>query len=140
MEVNFKIKNLIKVIYNGNEIDLHNCYYFSNNEFKIDEKNIVIPIFRYKDIHVTPNSPYDKLIFKAFNYSFFENNVNELEELDEYEGISEITFFPSDDRDNLFSLIDQEGPKLNDDLKIVFLSGRVILLAAERVLLTTENY
>jgi len=75
------------------------------------------------------------LIFKAYNYSFFENNVNELEELDE--GISEITFFPSDDRDNLLSLIDQEDPKPTDDLKIVFLSGRVIILAAEKVLVTT---
>ena len=45
-----------------------------------------------------------------------------------------------DGRDNLFSLIDQEDPKPTDDLKIVFLSGRVILLTAERVLLTTENY
>ncbi|MCT1529978.1 hypothetical protein M3B46_03165 [Sphingobacterium daejeonense] len=140
MEVNFKIKNLIEVIYNGNAIDLHNCYYFLFNEFIIDEKNIIIPFYRYKDIQVTPYSPFDKLIFKAFNYSFFENNVNELEELDKAEGISEITFFPSDDRDNLSSLIDQEDPKPTDDLKIVFLSGRVIILATEKVLLTTENY
>lgn len=140
MEVNFKIKNLIEVIYNGNAIDLHNCYYFLFNEFIIDEKNIIIPFYRYKDIQVTPYSPFDKLIFKAFKYSFFENNVNELEELDKAEGISEITFFPSDDRDNLSSLIDQEDPKPTDDLKIVFLSGRVIILAAEKVLLTTENY
>ena len=138
MLTNFKIKNLIYLCYEGFEIDLHNFYNFSISNLEVHPDQIIIPFQRLNN-NISAESPFSKITFTAYNYSYFQNSDPSIEHLSDDHTLSELTFYPSDDRQNNTFLIDQEDPKETDDLILNFCSDRIIRLKAEKIIVTHQT-
>ena len=133
MKVNFKMEEGYAVDYNGEHIDLHNCFDFvgitedtARDELKMEWKKTIGDWVREDE--------YDSLtfVFKNISYKYIDEG-NEYDVPENKSGMSEISVFPSTERDVNDCFIFKAVPGEEDDMMFDFVNGKVIRICCEVV-------
>ncbi|MEO6541010.1 MAG: hypothetical protein ABIN74_08480 [Ferruginibacter sp.] len=139
MTVNFEIKDFSALIYNGQEIDMHDHFDFIGDEYKITTRELILKWIRSEDDGV---KAYDfsnlELIHSNVSFLNISYNYKEYKFPKDDNCLSEVTFFPSVDRGTNDNFIDQRMPGEGDDIIYTFQSGHFIRVGCENIQLVAK--
>ena len=137
LKTNFEIIKNYAVQLNGIHIDLHNNFDFAGLSKK---GNIISIVFQKNEGDWVKKEEFLRLNFefKDVTYEYYvDGDPKALKEATE--GLREITFFPSDNRETNNALMPQLKPKNGDDLIMFFEDGKIIRIGCDEITLTTEK-
>jgi hypothetical protein len=136
MKSNFQIKNFIEIKYCGRTLDLHNNFDFIGFNYQPSLNSLVLNWQKNNGDWV----PKDEI----FNLSILHQNVTYLNNpfdsqaistVGKY-GLTDLTFYPSSDRETNNRLLDQESPKEGDDILYIFEGDMFIRVSCSDIILT----
>jgi hypothetical protein len=136
MNSNFQIKNFIEIKYCGITLDLHNNFDFIGFTYQPSINSLVLNWQK----NIGDWVPKDEIL----NFSILHRDVTFINNSFDSQTISSIgkyaltdlTFYPSSDRETNNQLIDQESPKVGDDILYIFEGEMFIRVSCSEILLT----
>lgn len=139
MITNFEIILFREVLYNGQEIDIHNNFDFVGYEYKIANRELILKWIKSERV-LFKEDEFSKLRLIHSNVSFLSISYDSknYEFPDDDNCLSEVTFFPSTERETNNEFVDQNKPNDNDDIIYTFQSEHFIRVGCESILLITE--
>ena len=135
MKTNFEVIENYAINFEGKHIDLHNNFDYFNFENNIEKREIKLH-FRKSNGKWIPETEINSLILIHKNANFLR--IIEQDENSKFEvdcSLSEISFFPSTEREMNDSIIPQSKPKEKDDILYFFENGQLIRIHCEEVLI-----
>ncbi|GAA4325453.1 hypothetical protein [Flaviaesturariibacter amylovorans] len=126
MKANFEIELFRDIRFENRHIDLHNNFLFEG--FNYDLAKAQVTLHWVKDTGDWISS--DELAAIAithFDVTFFKvQPMSETVPLIDSQTLSEVTFYPSDERNEDERFLDQSVPDVDDDIIYSFLGGQII--------------
>ena len=131
MKTNFTITDFSSITFEETHIDLHNNFQLQKMSQSGDTIQLQFKKSIGKWVH---QNEFECLSFihKSVTYSHFEAGDNSEFPEDEHT-LSELSFFPSSNRETNHSVLDQEKPKKEDDIIYIFENGKVYRLMCEEI-------
>jgi hypothetical protein len=136
MKTNFQIRNFIEIEYGGRTFDLHNNFDFIGYNYQPSIKSLTL------NWQKTPGDwvPHNEIT----NFSILHQDVSFLNiaiENGDNSGVvtmdlTDLTFYPSSERETNNCLLDQVSPKEGDDILYIFEDDMFIRVGCSEVLLT----
>lgn len=140
MIVNFEIENHHALIYRGSHIDIHNNFDFSGFSYEPDNRQLNLTFIKSNGDWVK-NDKYKTLTLVHTNVFFFKIVYDNKERnfTADDKCVSDITFFPSNDREVNDRITMQGKPDEDDDIIYMFQSDYFIRVGCNKIeLLITE--
>jgi hypothetical protein len=137
MKVNFKINNNTAIDFEEIHVDLHNNFDFIGFEYLLKGRTIFLR-WTKSDGEWVHKDEFAGLILTHKNVTFLK--ITEQDENSTPEDdccLGEITFFPSSAREFVDCMLDQELPKVGDDIRYYFEGGQQIIIHCDEIELTT---
>ena len=132
MKTNFELRELIYIYHNGRYIDLHNDFNFAGYDLDAAKDLLILKFTRHEGEWIAKDE-YSTIILKHQNLSYkdmvLDNSGN-----DDAMTISEMTFFPANERDVNDKFLEQELPDENDDILYTFENGNYIRIGCGTIL------
>jgi hypothetical protein len=136
MITNFEIIDNYAVKIDDQFFDLHNNYDFVGME-QLTETDEIVILFRKSDAEWAANETVKEIRLRHRGVSFLNVQEKEAEASKEDETcLSEITFFPKEDRAVNDSLLIQTTPNATDDIIYFFQSRQQIRIGCESIEVT----
>lgn len=135
MKTSFEIIENYGINFEGIHIDLHNNFDYSNFENNIEKREIKL-YFRKSKGEWIPINEVESVILIHKNVNYLK--IIEQDEHSKFEddcSLSEISFFPSTEREMNDSIIPQPKPNIKDDILYFFENGQLIRIHCEEVLI-----
>ncbi|MBE7176706.1 MAG: hypothetical protein INR69_09895 [Mucilaginibacter polytrichastri] len=133
MKVNFDIIDNYAIEINGRLIDLHNNFDFVGFDYRVVEREITLHWKKSKGDWVNKHE-ISNLMLTHIGVSFLEAIEHEQNSIrDEKTCLSEITFFPSAEREIDDCFIPKRRPNSDDDIIYFFVNGLTIKIHCEQV-------
>jgi hypothetical protein len=140
MTVNFEITDSNVVVHDGRRIDLHNNFDFIGYYYNIGERKLTLTWAKSTGDWVTQE---EFLKLKFVHYNAFYINISydnkEYEFPNDDKCLSDISFFPSSDRQTNNAFLFQEQPKVGDDIIYIFETEHFIRVGCDNVELEAER-
>ena len=136
MLTNFSIIDNYAIKIDDQFFDLHNNYNFVRME-QLRETDQIVILFRKSDGEWAVNETVQEIRLTHRGVSYLNVQEKEAEASKEDEAcLSEITFFPKEERDMNDSLLIQTSPNATDDILYFFQSGQRIRIGCESIEVT----
>src|SRR5688500_5338140 len=120
MNVNFQLEDNIALNFKSKYIDLHNSFDFVNFEYKVETQTLILRWFKFRGDWVKKDElEYFALIHKEVIYLSISARDPEMPNTED-NCLSEISYFPSSDRDSNDKFTDQKSPNDGDDIFYCF--------------------
>ena len=133
MKTNFELSDNIALTYDTQYFDLHNNFDFMKLEQ--NEINKSIKLYWKKNFgYWNKENNTEMIILEHTLVSHFEIFNSQNNQGDE-NCLSEITFFPSTERDNISSFMNQTKPNIDDDILYFFDNGKIIRINCDEIIL-----
>jgi len=121
----------------GTLVDLHNNFRFSGYEFDELEKSFVMKFEKGLGEWIPP-AEFGRVTFIHKKTSFLNITwTSENEFPEDAITISEITFYPSIERDENDNFLERHSPNSTDDIVYSYVSGAIIRVCCEDIALET---
>ncbi len=134
MKSNFKIEDNYALTYEGRHIDLHNNFNFSGYDYDIFKRRIILKWIKAKGDWVKENE-FGNLLLIHTNVTYiaisYDNKNYEFPDDDTC--LSDVSFFPLEDRQTNDSVVVQENPLPTDDIIYSFQSEHFIRIGCEKI-------
>jgi len=139
MTVNFEIEENYALSYQGRHIDLHNNFDFVSYDYNIANRQLTLTWKKSIGDWVKENEA-SKLLLIHSNVFFlnigYDNKEYEFPDGDNC--LSDISFFPSSDRQINNGVIAQNKPKDEDDIIYIFETEHFIRIGCDKVELIVQ--
>ena len=138
MTINFEIEEHYAFRQDGRLIDVHNCFDFEGYHYRTDIRELSIT-FMKSDGDWIKDHEYSKLVLIHTNVSFLLSSYNnkDYEYPHDDKCLSDVTFFPSSERETNDSVTLQSTPNEDDDILYIFQSEHFIRVHCEKIELVT---
>jgi hypothetical protein len=134
MTSNFKIEQNYALIFEGRHIDLHNNFDFIGYEYNTAGRKLVLKWTKSEGDWVK-HDELDNLQLIHFNVSYlviyYDNKKYEFPNGDNC--LSNISFYPSEDRQTNDTVFMQEDPKETDDINYMFQTEGYIRVSCDMI-------
>jgi hypothetical protein len=136
MKANFKIENFRDILFEGKYFDLHNNFKFES--FHYDLESAQVTLEWVKDIgNWIPDSEFETVTITHTGVLYFKVlPTSENASLYDRQTLSEVTFFPSSERDEMEQFLNQMEPDEDDDIIYTFIGEQILRIGCENVILT----
>jgi len=135
MKANFKIKGFRDIEFQGKLIDLHNSYDLQSFEYNINTKTLIL--FWTKSVEVWGSTAdYEKITLTHIGVNYLHASFSpSIQFPKDNQCLSEVTFYPANERLENSFFLEQEESKDGDDIIYSFISDQVIRVGCDEVLL-----
>ena len=135
MKTNFEIIENYGIKFEEKHIDLHNNFDYLNFYYNIEKREIELHFKKHVGKWIS-KTEINSLILKHKNVNYLK--IIEQDENSKFENdtnLSEISFFPSAEREMNNSIITQSKPNEKDDILYFFENGQLIRIHCEETLI-----
>jgi hypothetical protein len=123
------------VILSGRLIDIHNNFEFVGFDYNVANRQLTLTWIKSAGNWV-PENEFKRLTFSHNNISFLTiTQKDESDDPSDNTCLSEVTFFPSTQRDITDSFLTQKKPNQDDDILYFFQNGQTIRICSEEIYL-----
>jgi hypothetical protein len=135
MRCNFRIISFRDVEIEGRLIDLHNNFHFMGFAYDVSLGTFVINFRKGTGTWIQKDEPETVQFFHSEISLLNIQKVGENEYPEDAKTLSEITFYPSSERNENDNFMERSSPEPGDDLLYSFLQGSLIRINCEEVTL-----
>jgi predicted flavoprotein YhiN len=135
MRVNFKIEDFRDILFDGSRIDLHNNFLFKGFNYDLVNRQVILHWSKGIGDWI-PVTEFETVTITHFGVSYFivlQTSVNL--SIDDQRTLSEVSFFPSSEREEMEQCLDKMQPDENDDIIYTFIGEQVLRIGCEDVVL-----
>jgi len=134
MTSNFQIEEHYALAFEGRHIDLHNNFDFIGYNYDITNRQITLKWTKSKGDWVKDNEFANlQLIHSNVTYLTISYDNKENEYPDDDKCLSDVSFFPSEDRQTNNAVLLQEKPKNGDDIIYLFQTDHFIRIGCDKI-------
>jgi hypothetical protein len=134
MTTNFQIEEHYALICEGRHIDLHNNFDFIGYEYDVASGQIILKWTKSKGVRIKENEFRNlHLIHTHVTYLTISYDNKILEFPDDEKCLSDVSFFPSEDRQTNNRVVLQEIPKETDDIIYLFQTEHFIRIGCDKI-------
>ncbi len=136
MKTNFDITHSNEICIEGRHIDLHNNFDFVSLDYNVTLRQVKLTWNKSKGDWVDENEIAGLVLVHEIVTYFTVGGQDDESTFDNARCLSDISFFPSNDRDanNLITL--QAKPNEDDDILYLFMNGQFIRINCARIVAT----
>lgn len=140
MICNFRIISFRDVEIGGRLIDLHNNFHFIGFDYDVSLRKFVINFERGVGTWI-PEDEFEAVTFVHSKVSFLNiRSISGKQFPEDSKTLSEITFYPSSERDENDNFMERSSPEPADDLIYSFLQEMMIRLNCEEATLLVSPF
>jgi hypothetical protein len=134
MTINFQIAENQGLAYKENYIDLHNNFDFIGYDYDTTNRQITLKWTKSKGDWVKENEFENlQIIHSNVTYLIISYDNKKYEYPDDDKCLSDVSFFPSEERQTNNAVMLQETPKNGDDIIYLFQADHFIRIGCDKI-------